>query len=73
MEDPQVLHNQMIVEMADPQLGKMKQMGIPVTLTENPGRIKGPAPRLGEHNRTVLEQLGYSDERISQLIDKGII
>ena len=73
MEDPQVLHNQMIVEMEDPQLGKMKQMGIPVTLTENPGRIKGPAPQLGEHNHTVLEQLGYSDERISQLVDKSII
>jgi len=73
MEDPQVQHNQMIVEIEDPQVGKTKQMGIPVTLVDNPGQIKGPAPWLGEHTNAVLRELGYGDERIGQLRDKGII
>ncbi len=72
MEDPQVQHNQMIVTIDDPQVGTMKQMGIPVTLLESPGLIKGPAPRLGEHTDAVLRELGYRDEGITQLRDKGI-
>jgi len=73
MEDPQVQHNHMIVTLEDPQMGKMKQMSIPLTLVENPGRIKSPAPQLGEHTHTVLSGLGYSEEKIAQLMDKGII
>jgi crotonobetainyl-CoA:carnitine CoA-transferase CaiB-like acyl-CoA transferase len=73
MEDAQVRHNRMIVTVEDPHMGKMKQMGIPLTLVENPGRIKSPAPRLGEHTRTVLSELGYSEENIGQLRDRGII
>lgn len=73
MEDPQVRHNQMIVEIDDPRVGKARQMGIPVTLVDNPGRIKGPAPGLGEHTGAVLRELGYGDEKIGQLRGEGII
>lgn len=73
MEDPQVQHNQMIVDVDDPQVGKTRQMGIPITVIDSPGSIQGPAPRLGEHTRAVLSELGYSEERIDRLRDKGII
>lgn len=73
MEDPQVKHNQMIVEVEDPQFGKTRQMGIPVTLVETPGRIKGPAPQLGEHTDAILRELGYTAEKIVQLRNKSII
>jgi len=73
MEDPQVQHNQMIVTIEDPQVGEIRQMGIPITMVESPGRVKGPAPLLGEHTDTVLQELGYSNERIGRLRDKGVI
>lgn len=73
MEDAQVLHNGMMVDIQDPKFGRTRQMGIPITLTENPTAIKGPAPVLGEHNREVLGGLGYSDEGIAGLATKGII
>ena len=73
MEDPQVLHNRMIVDIDDPQFGRTKQMGIPITLTENPAAIKGPAPVLGEHNRKILRELGYSEQEITVLGEKGVI
>src|SRR3989442_2713580 len=34
-------------EIDDPELGRMMQIGVPVTLSRNPGAIRGPAPRLG--------------------------
>ena len=72
MEDPQVQHNRMIVTIDDPQVGKTRQMGIPITLLENPTNIRGPAPRLGEHTDIVLGELGYSEERIAGLKEGGI-
>ncbi len=47
----QTIHNGMRVEIQDPELGKTVQMGIPVRLSDTPGEIKGPAPRLGEEAR----------------------
>jgi crotonobetainyl-CoA:carnitine CoA-transferase CaiB-like acyl-CoA transferase len=63
----------MIVTIEDPQVGRTRQMGIPVTLVENPGRIKGPAPRLGEHNHSVVRELGYSDEALRNFMSRGVI
>ncbi len=47
LRDPQVAHLGLVQEVVDPELGRTIQMGVPVTLRENPGGIKGPAPRLG--------------------------
>jgi len=73
MEDPQVLHNRMVVDVDDPRLGKTRQMGIPITLTGNPTAVKGPAPLPGQHTREVLAELGYSDARVADLAARGII
>ena len=73
MEDPQLLHNNMMVDIDDPQYGMTRQMGIPITLTENPATIKGPAPTLGEHNHEILTGLGYSEKAIEDFAGRKII
>jgi len=73
MEDPQVLHNNMIVDIDDPYYGKTRQMGIPITLTDNPATVKGAAPTLGKHNREILAGLGYSDKAIEDFAGRKII
>ncbi len=51
----QTIHNDMRVEIDDPELGKTVQMGVPIRLSDTPGEIKGPAPRLGENTVEVKE------------------
>ncbi|MEM7251886.1 MAG: CoA transferase [Pseudomonadota bacterium] len=42
MSDPQVMHNAMVVTLDDPALGEVTQMGVPIHLSETPGRVAGP-------------------------------
>jgi crotonobetainyl-CoA:carnitine CoA-transferase CaiB-like acyl-CoA transferase len=41
---------------------------LPVSLSENPPRIGGPPPRLGEHGYEILKTAGYRDEEIEELL-----
>ena len=74
--DPQVLHRRMVVEVEHPIAGTMKQVGIPVKLSETPGQIRSPAPSIGQDTEAILQGLGYSEEGIealhrAQAIDAG--
>jgi len=42
LDDPQVLHNGMVVTLDDPAVGPIAQMGVPVQLSATPGRVLGP-------------------------------
>ena len=45
MDNPQVHANGMVVEIEHPQLGLMSQMGLPIALSETPGRARAVADR----------------------------
>jgi crotonobetainyl-CoA:carnitine CoA-transferase CaiB-like acyl-CoA transferase len=42
LDDPQVQVNGMVVELQDPEVGPLVQMGVPIQLSATPGRIQGP-------------------------------
>jgi crotonobetainyl-CoA:carnitine CoA-transferase CaiB-like acyl-CoA transferase len=72
-EDPMVVENEYIVEVEDPRYGKVKVPGIPVKLSQTPGKVRRLAPELGEHTEEVLmEVLGYSWEEIEKLREEGV-
>jgi crotonobetainyl-CoA:carnitine CoA-transferase CaiB-like acyl-CoA transferase len=71
--DPDVLANGYVAEMAYPKYGKtLRVHGTPWQFSETPARI-GIAPQLGEHNEEVLAALGYSAEQIRDLRERKII
>ena len=41
IDDQQVRHNDMVVELADPEVGSIRQMGVPVKLSATPGEMRG--------------------------------
>jgi crotonobetainyl-CoA:carnitine CoA-transferase CaiB-like acyl-CoA transferase len=70
--DPQVRHNQMIVEYDHPTVGKVATTGIPVSFSETPAKIGRPAPLLGEHTAEILKEIcHYSDELIAAYTHVG--
>jgi formyl-CoA transferase len=68
LTDPQVANNHMVVEMAHPDAGTIRTVGIPVKLDGTPGAVRRPPPRLGEHTREVLTELGFTAAEIDALI-----
>lgn len=71
--DPQVLHRQMVVEIEHPTLGKVKQAGIAIKLSETPGKIRRLSPLFGEHTEEILMGLGYTQTQISELHQAKVI
>lgn len=57
MDHPQMVHNGNWAEVDDPQVGRMKQIGIYAELPATPGKVQGPAPKLGQDNAAVLGNL----------------
>ena len=56
MENEQALHNEMVIEIDDPLLGPVTQMGVPIRLSRTPGGVSGAAPAPGEHTDAVLAE-----------------
>ena len=57
--DPQYQARGMIVQTHDADGRPLKVPGIVPKLNATPGRLRTPAPRLGEHNDSVLGQRGW--------------
>ncbi|HUI17920.1 MAG TPA: CoA transferase [Alphaproteobacteria bacterium] len=56
--DPQLRAREGVVEVEHPSAGRMATLGVPIKLSETPGKVRRPAPRLGEHTAEVLAELG---------------
>jgi crotonobetainyl-CoA:carnitine CoA-transferase CaiB-like acyl-CoA transferase len=71
--DPDVLANGYVTEIEYPTHGKkLKVHGSPWHFSETPAKV-GRAPTLGEHNESVLSELGYSAVQIKDFKDRKII
>ena len=68
LTDPQVAHSQAIVEIEHGDTGIVRLARAPARFDGQPASTPTAAPHVGEHGREVLRALGYSAERIDQLL-----
>ncbi|PRY72964.1 CaiB/BaiF CoA transferase family protein [Halomonas ventosae] len=71
--DPQVQAQQMRIELDQGELGRIPVTGFPVKMQEAPAAVHHPVPRLGEHTREVLAELGLDDGELRALEAQGVI
>ncbi len=72
--NPQLRHRQQIVEVDHPSAGRVPMQGVTIKLSESPGSIRRPAPRLGEHTDQVLQEwLALPPDRIAELRSAGAL
>ncbi len=71
---PQVAARGMVVPVEHPTAGPVRVTGVPVRLSETPGAVRTPPPRLGEHTRSLLAELcGLDGAALDELQRKGVI
>lgn len=72
-EDPQVVQREMAVEIEHPTLGRVKQVGIGIKLSDTPGAVRSIAPKPGQHTDEIMLGLGYTGANIAELRGSGAV
>jgi crotonobetainyl-CoA:carnitine CoA-transferase CaiB-like acyl-CoA transferase len=67
-EDPHLAAMNMFPTHKHPTEGALRLLGFPITFSESPTRLYRLPPRLGEHSREVLAELGYGAADIDRMI-----
>jgi crotonobetainyl-CoA:carnitine CoA-transferase CaiB-like acyl-CoA transferase len=71
--DEHVQARGVIVEAPDDEAGSVLMHNVIPRLSDTPGRLRHPAPMLGQHSREMLGAIGYSPERITALAADGVV
>jgi len=74
LEDPHFNARQAIVSVPHPDFGDLRMQNVAPRLSETPGSVRTPSPRIGEHNDEVyLRLLGVPAQRYEELKSKKVI
>jgi formyl-CoA transferase len=73
LEDPHFIEREVVSDYPDPDMGALPMHHVVPRLEGTPGTIRTPAPGLGEHNRSLLAEIGIDDARYAELIASGVV
>jgi len=73
VEDPHVRSRELIADYPDSEMGAFPMHHVVPRLLGTPGAIRTPAPRLGEHNRPILAEIGVGEAAYAQLLASGAV
>ena len=70
-EHPQLKSRGLVVEVPDSEGSSRRQLASPLRFSKTPPSYRHSGGPVGEHTVAVLEELGYSDDKIQELIEAG--
>lgn len=73
IDDPHVQARGVLVEAPDAEAGSVLMHNIIPRLSATPGRLRRPAPDIGEHTQEVLAAIGYDEARLADLEAGGVV
>jgi crotonobetainyl-CoA:carnitine CoA-transferase CaiB-like acyl-CoA transferase len=71
--DPQMAANGVFVEIDDPVLGRVRTVDTPMRIEGHAKVAPMPAPRLGEHTRAILAEMGLGEQEIDALVERRVV
>ena len=71
--NPQLTERGKVVDRAHPTAGTVRMIGLPIELSDTPGRIETAPPLLGKHTDNVLRDVGYTDDEIRAFREDGVV
>jgi crotonobetainyl-CoA:carnitine CoA-transferase CaiB-like acyl-CoA transferase len=73
MADPHVIARDILVDLPDDVMGSLPMHNVIPRLSATPGRLRRPAPSLGEHTAEILEALGLDRAELDGLARDSVI
>lgn len=74
LTDPHIAARRMIEAVEHATAGTVRVLGVPIKLSDTPGRVRTAPPTLGQHTASVLRHdLGVPDAEIDALRARGVI
>lgn len=71
--DEHIIEREVLVKLPDDQVGELPMHNVIPRLSRTPGRIRRPAPALGEHNNELLAEIDLDPARCTELELEGVI
>lgn len=74
LNDDQMKHRSVAVQVEDPELGAIRMQNVAVRLSSTPGEVRWTGPGIGAHNQEVLgEELGFTDSELEDMRARGVV
>lgn len=72
LNDSHLIDREMVIKDFHPDLGEFKTIGMPIHFSRSSRTKQSFPPELGEHTKSVLEELKYSKEEIQDIFNSGV-
>ncbi|HYC46338.1 MAG TPA: CoA transferase [Burkholderiales bacterium] len=73
LEDPHMTERELVADYPDTDMETFPMHHVVPRLSGTPGTIRTPAPRLGEHNRALLREIGIDAATYDNLVAGGVV